>query len=210
MSPISLCLNLLLATLLSLTLLLGWRVNRRLKALRDGHAGFTAAVADLDRAAGRAEKGLADLRAATDEAVEFLSGRIEKGRELAAKLERLTATAAHSADRAEAAAVKSALAPNAAPSVARPAAFDRAPFAQAPLAADRLRGRAAPDDRRASLPADAEAAAELLALRLSEALDGQLSPAPPARPSPRSRAVIDDDLFETPARPAPRPLGGGR
>ena len=99
MSPISISLNLLLAALLLATLTLGWRLNRRLKALRDGHVGFAMAVEALDAAAARAERGLAELRAATDETVEFLSGRIEKGRELAVKLERLTAVAAQTPDR---------------------------------------------------------------------------------------------------------------
>jgi hypothetical protein len=48
-------------------------------------------------AAARAEQGLADLRAATDEAVDVLGDRIEKGRALAAKLEKLTLDAPPSA-----------------------------------------------------------------------------------------------------------------
>ncbi|MBV9509437.1 MAG: flagellar positioning protein PflI [Caulobacteraceae bacterium] len=218
MSPISLALNLLLATLLSLTLLLGWRLNRRLKILKESQAGFAAAVADLDRAAMRAEKGLSDLRAATDETVEFLSGRIEKGRELAAKLERLTAAAAASADRAEAAAQPARPQPayvQPARSQAAPARadFDRAPFAQAPASPERLRPR--PLAERAGSPSGDIEAAEALALRLSEVLDGSSfrpppqAPSPP-RPAPRSRASIDDDLFEAPASPAPRAFAGGR
>jgi hypothetical protein len=46
-------------------------------------------VRELNAAAERAEQGLADLRAATDEATDTLADRIEKGRALAAKLERL-------------------------------------------------------------------------------------------------------------------------
>ena len=68
---------------------MGWRLNRRLKALRDSHEGFAVAVRELNAAAARAEQGLADLRAATDEAIDMLADRIEKGRALAAKLERL-------------------------------------------------------------------------------------------------------------------------
>ena len=86
MSIVGLGLNLLLAALLAAALAMGWRLNRRLKALRDSHEGFAVAVADLNTAAARAEQGLADLRAATDEAVDILGDRIEKGRTLAARL----------------------------------------------------------------------------------------------------------------------------
>ena len=89
MSFIGLALNLLLAALLMAALGMGWRLNRRLKALRDSHDGFAAAVRELNSAAARAEQGLADLRGATDEAVDLLADRIDKGRTLAAKLERL-------------------------------------------------------------------------------------------------------------------------
>jgi hypothetical protein len=89
MSLIGIALNLLLAALLGAALVMGVRLNKRLKALRDSHDGFAKAVAELNAAAERAEQGLADLRAATDEATDMLSDRIEKGRALAQKLERL-------------------------------------------------------------------------------------------------------------------------
>jgi hypothetical protein len=91
---IGLAMNGLLAVLLLAALTVGLRLNRRLKALRDSHDGFATAVADLNTAAARAEQGLADLRAATDEAVDMLADRIEKGRALAMKLERLSEHAA--------------------------------------------------------------------------------------------------------------------
>jgi len=88
MSIIGVALNLLLATLLVAALGLGLRLNKRLRALRESQEGFAKAVAELDMAAQRAEQGLADLRAATDEASESLADRIEKARELTARLER--------------------------------------------------------------------------------------------------------------------------
>src|SRR5258707_7295409 len=94
MSIVGLALNLLLAGLLVAALGMGWRLNRRLKALRDSHDGFAVAVAELNTAAARAEQGLADLRSATDEAVDILGDRIEKGRTLAARLDRLIEHAA--------------------------------------------------------------------------------------------------------------------
>jgi hypothetical protein len=93
MSIVAIGMNLLLAGLLGAALVMGWRLNQRLKALRDSHDGFATAVRDLNAAAARAEQGLADLRAATDEATDQLADRIEKGRALASKLERLVADA---------------------------------------------------------------------------------------------------------------------
>jgi hypothetical protein len=94
MSIVGLALNVLLAALLAAALAMGWRLNRRLKALRDSHDSFAVAVRELDSAASRAEAGLAELRRATDEAIDLLADRIEKGRALAAKLEKVTAEAA--------------------------------------------------------------------------------------------------------------------
>ena len=87
MSLVALAMNGFLAVLLIAALIFGWRLERRLKALRDSHEGFAKAVADLDQAAARAEQGLADLRAATDEAAETLAVRIERAQALAAQLE---------------------------------------------------------------------------------------------------------------------------
>ena len=176
MSPIAIGMNLVLALLLLAALGFGWRLERRLKALRDSQMSFFAVVADLDRAAQRAETGLAELRAATEETVDLLAGRIEKARELAAKLETMTAHAARPIA--------------AAPVASAPA---RAPLRRDPL--DDLT-----EDR-------AQAAAEDLVLRLTE------RPAPPAervrldpRIGARSRATIDDELFDS----TPRTAAGGR
>ena len=105
MSFVGLALNGLLAILLGAALVMGWRLNRRLKALRDSHEGFAVAVRELNTAAARAEKGLADLRTATDEAVDILGDRIEKARALAAKLEQLSEAAPSVAASARRAAV---------------------------------------------------------------------------------------------------------
>ena len=88
MSALAIVMNLVLSGLLLAALAFGWRLERRLKALKDSHDSFARAVADLDTAAARAEQGLADLRAATDEAAETLSDRIEAAKVLAARLER--------------------------------------------------------------------------------------------------------------------------
>lgn len=95
MSLIGIGLNLLLVALLCAALTVGWRLNKRLKALRDSHDNFAVSVRELNAAAARAENGLAELRAATDEAAELLGERIERGRNLATRLERLMANAPH-------------------------------------------------------------------------------------------------------------------
>lgn len=199
MNPISIALNLLLAVMLGLTLLVGWRLNRRLNALKDSQAQFAVAVAELDRAAARAERELADLRAAGDETLELLSGRVEKGRELATRLERLNDTARETLDRAPAPQPMALATPTPA-NTALPSAIAalQKVWAPAPTVEPSLE--------------EAEAAAETLILKLSkaEALDnGRVTPFPP-RAAARSRTIVDDDLFETPARPAPRILAGDR
>ncbi|MCR5879074.1 DUF6468 domain-containing protein [Phenylobacterium sp. J367] len=89
MSIVAIGLNLILAAMLGAAMVMGWRLNRRLTALRDSQDGFASAVRELNAAAERAEQGLADLRAATDEATDALGDRIQKGRDLVHKLERL-------------------------------------------------------------------------------------------------------------------------
>ena len=239
MSSISIALNLLLATLLLATLLFGYVLNRRLKALKDSHAGFAAAVEHLDRAAERAEAGLADLRSATDQAVDLLTSRIMKAREMADSLDRLTVQAAGVLER------RGAAPPPSPRAIAERIAAERGQTRQtAPLHL-----REPPSGRRPTFgPADeyqlttedeALAAAEALILKLSksEALTTSAPPRPapsaPLRPElrlaprpaptrapapqpapapapraeaprprvdPRSRAHVDDDLFEAPAR----------
>lgn len=80
-------LNIVLVALLLAALAFGWRLERRLKALKDSHESFVKSVADLDAAAARAEQGLADLRAFTDEASDTLAARIESARALALRLD---------------------------------------------------------------------------------------------------------------------------
>ncbi|MDB5468589.1 MAG: flagellar positioning protein PflI [Caulobacter sp.] len=91
MSIVALSMNILLGALLVGALIMGWRLERRLKALRTGHDDFARAVADLDAAAMRAQAGLMALRAATDEADETLNGRIAVAQELVAQLDRSVA-----------------------------------------------------------------------------------------------------------------------
>ena len=179
MSPFSLIMNLVVAGLLLTTLGFGLRLERRLKILRDSQAGFALAVADLDRAGLRAEKGLADLRSASEETLDLLLGRIDKGRELAAKLEALTSEAAAIADRVQVApAAVAAARPALEKAWVRPGATPTAaPKDDEPLVLNLTRDAVAPERR---------------PLRLEP------------RQTPRSRAVVDDDLFDS------TPRGAGR
>lgn len=93
MSPIAIALDGLLAALLVLALIVGVRLNKRLKFLRESQAGFAQAVLELNQAAARADAGLASLRAASEEAHDSLLARIETARSLSTKLERLNAQA---------------------------------------------------------------------------------------------------------------------
>lgn len=178
MTVVALALNVFLAVLLIVALAFGWRLERRLKALRDSHAGFAKAVADLDQAAARAEQGLADLRAATDEASEALADRIERATLLAARLD----------ERINRPLVTPP--PAAAPVAARPEPV-------APKGERRLKA----EDFERLLEREAKARPPGGAPR-AEPEPGP----PPARPSapketPRSRARVDDDLFEGPVDP---------
>jgi hypothetical protein len=96
MTLVPVVLNLLLAVLLLAALAVGWRLDRRLKDLRQSHLSFAKAVQDLDQAALRAQAGLDQLRAAADEAGDLLGDRLIRARELSEKLDSLIA----SADRA--------------------------------------------------------------------------------------------------------------
>ncbi|USQ97714.1 DUF6468 domain-containing protein [Caulobacter sp. RL271] len=182
MSLVAFAMNGFLAVLLIAALAFGWRLERRLKALRDSHEGFAKAVAELDQAAARAEQGLADLRAATDEAADTLAVRIERAQALAAQLdERINGPL-----------------PKARPD--RVEREERPPLARsepkpAPQADRRLKAEDFERllDREDRLPPTAR-----LTLGAPSA----------ARETPRSRARIDDDLFDGPgdsSRPGSNP-----
>jgi len=98
MSPVVIALDLLLVSLLVLTLVLGVRLNGRLKGLKQSHAGFEKAVVELNQAAARAEAGLAALRETSSEAHDALLERIDSARALTTRLERATFQAEKAAE----------------------------------------------------------------------------------------------------------------
>jgi hypothetical protein len=93
MSIVALGMNVFLAVLLMAALVMGWRLERRLRGVRESHTVFAKAVAELDGATARAHAGLAELRAATDEAIDLLGGRLARAREAADRLDRSIASA---------------------------------------------------------------------------------------------------------------------
>jgi hypothetical protein len=88
MNYVALGLKIFLAVLLLAALAMGWRLERKLRGVRDSQSMFIKAVKDLDTATGRAHAGLAELRAATDEAIDLLGGRIVRAKEAADRLDR--------------------------------------------------------------------------------------------------------------------------
>jgi len=178
MSIIAFVMNGFLAVLLLVALAFGWRLERRLKALRDSHEGFAKAVKDLDQAAARAEQGLADLRAATDEAAETLAIRIERAQALAAQLdERISRPPPARPDRE--------------PPPVRGGRVDEVP----PSAGRRLKAE------------DFERLLERESRLPPSARPTLSAPTAPVE-TPRSRARVDDDLFDGPGelpRPGPHP-----
>ena len=192
MTPIGLILNLLLGGLLAAALALGLRLDRRLRALRDSQASFIKAVAELDQAAARTHAGLAQWREATDEARELLHDRIEKAKVQAARLEVLTTQAEQGAARTVEA-----------PRPERRIDADRADLPRSERLAEPSRSiPEAPAFIREALREAARAASEAAVLTLAPR-----DVAPPAAPEPvvpfrakpspaRSRAMVDDDLFE--------------
>lgn len=183
MSPfVVIGMNLLLGGLLVAAMVVGLRLNKRLKALRDSHEGFEAAVMHLNLAAQRAEQGLADLRAATDEATDMLSDRIEKGRALAIKLERLVSAAPElprtaAPERASSRALGGAMPPVTPPP--RPNAAEERLGALLAMARSRLAEQDAAAQARTAPPVAAEP------------LVGR-----PPLPGRRVTSLLDDDLFE--------------
>ncbi|RYF95091.1 MAG: flagellar positioning protein PflI [Caulobacteraceae bacterium] len=165
MSIVALSMNIVLGLLLVAALGMGWRLERRLKALRSGHDDFAKAVADLDAAAMRAQAGLMALRAASSEAEENLNVRIAAAQALVAELERPLAEQLAAAR------------PRRHGAVAAPPARD-----------DDWLDRPSPPARERTAPARFE-----------------------PQTTPRSRARIDDDLFEPEAVSGRlRAIPGGR
>lgn len=99
MSAVAFCMDLILASLLLAALLVGIRLEKRLKVLRESQAGFAGAVAELNAAVARAEQGLAELKTAALEAQTTIADRVQDAKGMTARLERQAVVANEAADR---------------------------------------------------------------------------------------------------------------
>ena len=101
MNAIAYCLDLVLASLLLAALYVGLRLDRKLKALKDSHAGFAGAVAELDAAIVKAQDGLATLKSTANQVETAISDRVQDAKGMTARLDQQTGAAKTAADRLE-------------------------------------------------------------------------------------------------------------
>ena len=191
---IALVMDAALMLLLVLAVGFGIRLDRRLKALREGQAAFAGAVTDLNQAAARAEAALGSLRAAGQE-TDLLHDRIVRARELKGELERLIARGADMSPQRAGPGPDHASAPSpparatTPPPTARstiggqkPATAPVAPADRMALLAQRIQALADP----AAVGERGEVAAIVRALSGNHAVE----------PKPnRTMRAVDDDLF---------------
>lgn len=171
-----------LMALLVLALGYGFKLERKLKALREGQVAFASAVGELNQAAGRAESAFATLRAAGQE-TDLLHDRILKAREVKAQLEQLMARGSGSLAEA---------APRPTPAAAPPAqpreAEDDERARRMAVLADRIQGLGAPAERAA--PGRDNVAAIVQALSAGRAANQTAQ-----RSLNAARRNLDEDLF---------------
>lgn len=101
MNAIAFCLDLILASLLLAALYVGFRLDRKLKALKDSHAGFAGAVAELDAAIVKAQDGLATLKSTANQAQTDIADRVQDAKGMSARLDQQAATAKAAAEKLE-------------------------------------------------------------------------------------------------------------
>ncbi len=186
----------LLIVLLLSAIAYGVKLERKLKALRDGQLAFAGAVAELNSAAGRAENALATLRASGQE-TDLLHDRIMKARAVKQELEVLISRAPRGAGtgRAEALAepVEEPLELRVPASAVTPLLDDEARARRMASLMERIEGARAvmktPTPRPAPRPPVAEEprpSPMLQALAANQTAQQRLN---------RARRSLDDDMF---------------
>lgn len=88
----------LVAVLLVVAVVMCWRVDRRLRALKTGQDGVRGSVIALNDATDRARASLAALERATRESGEVLEQRVAEARQLSEELRLMTGQADRKAD----------------------------------------------------------------------------------------------------------------
>jgi hypothetical protein len=189
MTVFAFALNCFLAMLLLAAMMVGLRLEKRLKAMRDNHEGFARAAADLNLAIARAEGGLAEMRAALRDAEETLTERVDEARAAARKLE----AAVQRAQSLPASRMEAAVAADVAPAGGAQVAPVAADVADEDLPIRELLAKL-----RSAIPPEDRGQAEVLDLRQ------RVQPV-----AARSRGRVDDELFEADER-AFRRAGLGR
>ncbi|WP_291842955.1 DUF6468 domain-containing protein [Maricaulis sp.] len=89
----------LVAALLVVAVVMCWRVDRRLSALKKGQDGVRESVIALNEATDRARASLGALERATAQSVDVLEKRVHEARSLADELRLVTGSADRKADR---------------------------------------------------------------------------------------------------------------
>ena len=144
MSLVALTLNLTLGVLLVCAMMLGLRLDRRLRALRESHLGFAKAVSELDQASLRTQAGLAELKATAEGVRADLTEQLQNARVLSERLVKLTGEAD---DKAQALSkARAALPPLAQIVAARQTAASGGGDVSTPSVAPSVRSRPSVDD----------------------------------------------------------------
>lgn len=144
MSLVALTLNLTLGVLLACAMMLGLRLDRRLKALRESHLSFAKAVSELDQASLRTQAGLAELKATAEGVRADLAEQLHNARVLSERLVKLTGEADAKAQALTKA--RAALPSLTKTMAARPAVLNGIADSPTPGAAPPVRSRPSVDD----------------------------------------------------------------
>jgi len=88
----------LVAALLLVAVVMCWRVDRRLRALKSGQDGVQDSVIALNEATDRARASMAALERATVESGDVLEGRVREARQLSDELRLMTGKADRTAE----------------------------------------------------------------------------------------------------------------
>lgn len=99
MSTVGLVLDLVLAGLLTATVVLAIRLHRKLQGLKGGHDELRLLVEGLNEATRRAQAGLMELRMAAEASASRLGGQVDSARQATDELALLVASANNLADR---------------------------------------------------------------------------------------------------------------
>lgn len=96
---LNLAVDLLVAGLLIATIVYCFLLNRRLDGLRAGHAELRGLIADFNKATEKARSGVANMKAAAEDAGRNLQEQTSKARGLADELAFMNETGGRLADR---------------------------------------------------------------------------------------------------------------